>query len=146
MVYVCGWKYMLSYVHCLVSRCDTLSCTWAMHCCIQRLLHSAPVGQLTLQHAHMTVGHVWESGKPEQGGMPPTRQNTTRRNAAKQTNQNRQANIYKAEYRRTNQPKQGGMPPTRQTKTDKRTFPTHSNFKPEVSCHRRFFTNFHVCR
>ena len=81
------------------------------------LLHSAPVGQLTLQHAHMAVGHVWESGKPEQGGMPPTRQNTTRRNAAKQTNQNRQANIYNAECRRTNQPKQGGMPPTRENTT-----------------------------
>ena len=61
------------------------------------------------------MGH--QTNKPEQGGMPPTRQNTTRRNAAKQTKTRRNAAKKKeAECRQQNNV-QGGMPPNKQTKT-----------------------------
>ena len=55
--------------------------------------------------------------RPDTTGQPPTRQNTTRRNAAKQTNQNKaECRRKEAECPQQNNV-QGGMPPNKQTKT-----------------------------
>ena len=82
--------------------------------------------------------------------MPPNKQTTTRRNAAKRTNHNkaecRQTNKQtnnKAECRQTNKPQQGGIPPNEQTNQQQGGMPPMaSNVCTYMQCLRIHATAF----